>query len=73
VEFHVASNRMEAITGLLAEFGQNLNEALREKYMGRAKATPVIDEDQRAAVRGMGLLIDKYSESEAEAGEVEQR
>ena len=73
VEFHVSSVRMEAITGLLAELGQNLNEALREKYMGRAKATPVIDEDQRAAVRGMGLLIDKYSESEAEPGEVEQR
>ena len=72
VEFSVASNRMEAITGLLAELGQNLNEALKEKYMGRAKATPVMDEDEREAVKGMGLLMDKYSEAEAQVGETEQ-
>ena len=72
VEFSVASNRMEAITGLLAELGQNLNEALKEKYMGRAKATPVMDEGERDAVKGMGLLMDKYSESEAQVGETEQ-
>ncbi len=72
VEFSVASNRMEAITGLLAELGQNLNEALKERYMGRAKVTPIMDEGEREAVKGMGLLMDKWSESEAQAGETEQ-
>jgi hypothetical protein len=72
IEFYVASGRMEVITGLLAELGQNLNKTLREKYLGRVSATLVVDPDQQEEVRGLGLLIDKYSEGEIGAGEVEQ-
>ena len=68
----VYNANLSRVTQYYAELGQNLNEALKEKYMGRARATPVIDEGEREAVKGMGLLIDKYSESEAEAGEVDQ-
>ncbi len=72
IEFYVASGRMEVITGLLAELGQNLNKTLREKYLGRVSATLVVDPEQQEEVRGLGLLIDKYSEGEIGAGEVEQ-
>jgi len=72
IEFYVASGRMEAITGLLAELGQNLNTALNEKYLGRLSATLVVDPEQQEEVRGLDLLIDKYSESEIGPGEVEQ-
>ncbi len=72
LEFFVASSQMQAITGLLAELGQNLNEALQERFLGRATATPVVDESEREEVKTVGLLIDKYSEGEVEAGEVEQ-
>ena len=72
IEFYVASGRMEAITGLLAELGQNLNKTLKEKYLGRLSATLVVDPEQQEEVRGLGLLIDKYSEGEIGAGEVDQ-
>ena len=72
IEFYVASGRIEAITGLLAELGQNLNKTLSEKYLGRLSATLVVDPEQQDEVRGLGLLIDKYSEGEIGAGEVEQ-
>jgi hypothetical protein len=72
IEFSVASGRIEAITGLLAELGQNLNETLTEKYLGRLSATLVVDPEQQDEVRGLGLLIDKYSEGEIGAGEVDQ-
>jgi hypothetical protein len=73
VEFFVASGRIESITGLLAELGQNLNKTLKEKYLGRVSATPVMDPKSQDEVKGLGLLIDKYSEGEMEAGEVDQR
>jgi predicted GH43/DUF377 family glycosyl hydrolase len=72
VEFYVASGRMESITGLLAELGQNLNKTLKEKYLGRVSATLVVDPERQDEVKGLGLLIDKYSEQEMAAGEVEQ-
>jgi hypothetical protein len=72
VEFFVASSRMEAITGLLAELGQNLNRALKDKYLGRVSAELIVDQEKQDAVKGLGLLIDKYSEGEMEAGEVDQ-
>jgi len=72
VEFFVAAGRMESITGLLAELGQNLNAALKERYMGRVSATPVMDPEAQEEVKGLGLLIDKYSEGEMDAGEVDQ-
>ena len=72
VEFYVASSRLEAITGLLAELGHNLNHTLKEKYLGRMSATLVVDPLKQQEVKGLGLLIDKYSEGEITAGEVEQ-
>jgi hypothetical protein len=72
VEFFVAAGRIESITGLLAELGQNLNKALKEKYLGRVSATLVVDPEQQEEVKGIGLLIDKYSEGEMDAGEVDQ-
>jgi predicted GH43/DUF377 family glycosyl hydrolase len=73
IEFFVAAGRMESITGLLAELGQNLNKALKDKYLGRVSATLVVDPGQQEEVKGLGLLIDKYSEGEMDAGEVDQR
>jgi predicted GH43/DUF377 family glycosyl hydrolase len=72
IEFFVAAGRMESITGLLAELGQNLNKALKDKYLGRVSATLVVDPEQQEEVKGLGLLIDKYSEGEMDAGEVDQ-
>ena len=72
IEFFVASSRIQAITGLLAEMGQNLNKALKEKYLGRVEAHLVVDPDQQEEVKGLELLIDMDSESEMEAGEVDQ-
>ncbi|GAG27353.1 unnamed protein product, partial [marine sediment metagenome] len=43
-EFFVASQEMEVITGLLAELGHSLNRMLKEKYMGRLKAQPIVDQ-----------------------------
>ncbi len=73
IEFFVAAGRIESITGLLAELGQNLNKALKEKYLGRVSADPVMDLDEQNEVKGLGLLIDKYSEGEMDAGEVDQQ
>jgi predicted GH43/DUF377 family glycosyl hydrolase len=73
IEFFVAAGRIESITGLLAELGQNLNKSLKDKYLGRVSATLVVDPEQQEEVKGLGLLIDKYSEHEMDAGEVDQR
>ena len=58
-EFFVASQEMEVITGLLAELGHSLNRMLKEKYMGRLKAQPIVDQRLKKELTDKPLLIEK--------------
>ena len=61
-EFFVASQQMEVITGLLAELGHSLNRMLKEKYMGRLKAQPIIDLKLKKDITEQPLLIEREKE-----------
>lgn len=58
-EFFVASQEMEVITGLLAELGHSLNRMLKEKYMGRLKAQPIVDQRLKKELTDKPLLIER--------------
>ena len=58
-EFFVASQEMEVITGLLAELGHSLNRMLKEKYMGRLKAQPIVDEHLKKNITDQPLLLER--------------
>jgi hypothetical protein len=58
-EFFVASGEMEVITGLLAELGHSLNRMLKEKYMGRLKAQPIVDQRLKKELTDKPLLIER--------------
>jgi PKD repeat protein len=58
-EFYVASQEMEVITGLLAELGHSLNRMLKEKYMGRLKAQPIVDQKLKQELTDKPLLIER--------------
>ena len=58
-EFFVASQEMEVITGLLAELGHSLNRMLKEKYMGRLKAQPIVDLRLKKELTDKPLLIER--------------
>jgi hypothetical protein len=61
-EFFVASQQMEVITGLLAELGHSLNRMLKEKYMGRLKAQPIVDQKLKKDITEQPLLIERAEE-----------
>ncbi len=50
---------MEVITGLLAELGHSLNRMLKEKYMGRLKAQPIVDQRLKKELTDKPLLIER--------------
>jgi len=58
-EFFVASSQMEVITGLLAELGHSLNRMLKEKYMGRLKAQPIVDSKLKKEISEQPLLLER--------------
>jgi PKD repeat protein len=60
-EFFVASSQMEVITGLLAELGHSLNRMLKEKYMGRLKAQPIVDQRLKKDLSEKPLLLERES------------
>ncbi len=61
-EFFVASQQMEVITGLLAELGHSLNRMLKEKYMGRLKAQPIVDSKLKKDITEQPLLLERAEE-----------
>jgi len=61
-EFFVASQQMEVITGLLAELGHSLNRMLKEKYMGRLKAQPIVDQKLKKDITEQPLLLERAKE-----------
>jgi hypothetical protein len=58
-EFFVASSEMGVITGLLAELGHSLNRMLKEKYMGRLKVQPIVDQRLKKDITDQPLLLEK--------------
>jgi hypothetical protein len=64
IEINVASSNLANLTGLLAELGTTVGEALQG-------AEPLTDEEVRSTVERSGTLLDKLSEAEASADSTE--
>ena len=71
-EFYVASNSRLVVTGLLAELKNDLNKEYRKD---RPEESPIqtASEAQRDKVTKGANLLDKYSESEIQAGSTQQK
>ncbi|MGQ9582602.1 MAG: putative Ig domain-containing protein, partial [Thermoplasmatota archaeon] len=73
LEFFVGSSDLAAITGLLAEFGHELNRRLKNKGIIQQSIRHLdLTEKDRIARRSQ-LLLHRYSEGEAEAEESEPK
>jgi len=73
LEFFVGSSDLAAITGLLAEFGHELNRKLKEKGIIQGTISHLDLTEKDRVARKSTLLLHRYSEAEAGAGENEPR
>lgn len=71
LEIYVASDNLASMTGLLAELGSEFRKKLDEKGIDRESLLLSTDDRMRQVLKDTALLLDKYAESEASAGDTE--
>jgi hypothetical protein len=73
LEIYVASDNLASMTGLLAELGSEFRRKLDEKGIDRESLLLSTDDRMRQVLKDTALLLNKYAEPEADAGDKEQK